>query len=293
VSTPAWAGRTWGGPIDWAPPLEPAPGKPTEVAALPETSPEAEAAAEPAAEPVPEPVAAAAPEPAPATAEATPPQPAPAPAEATAEATTEATAPGLCLAGEAASSWLTLRAGPSALSEEKARLTTADGPLHPSGPQRSRRTQLWVAVTSARGEGWVRARFLGPCAGQELPPLGAAEVFEVDRLLGRVARAISASEAGELAAALPEGGTALLGPAGAPALEAEDLLARLKDESALSGDLAAGAWEAGEAETLEGIGEALPLRHRYSGATLWFARVEGRPALVAIGPAPGPAASPE
>jgi hypothetical protein len=225
LRAPGWAGREWGGPLDWAPAADGTTGR--------ERAPARRAASR-------------------------------------------------CLAGEAASSWLTLREEPSPRGAEKGRLTSSHGPLRRSGAVRLRGTELWARVETSLGKGWVRARYLGPCEGDALPPRGAATAFEIDRLFGPAARALARSEAGALEALADPAGVILL--PGEELLAPGELLARLgRREGSSEGALSA-RWTLEEEGEAGAAGRATPVRERATGLTLWFARREGRPVLVALSP---------
>jgi hypothetical protein len=190
--------------------------------------------------------------------------------------------PGWCLAGEAAETWLTLRVQPGTRSPEKDRLTAQHGPVRTTGRVRARRTDLWVEVDSPLGPGWVRARYLGVCPGATLPRQGAAELFEVDRLLGPATAALLGTRTDRLEAILPAPGLILINGDRREPRDATALTEELAADDRLREEIRAALWTVGGPHRLEGLGEAIPVRSESGGLVLWFRRDAGRPALIAL-----------
>lgn len=230
LRAPEWAGREWGGAVDWAPP------EPTTAS----------------------------------------PAPPPSDAEASARGTPR------CLSGEAAETWLTLRETASARSAERGRLTSVHEPLLRTGEPRLRRKELWVEVETPLGRGWVRARYLGPCENRPVPADGAAEPFEIDRLLGPAIRALAEGDPVGLAALAPPDGILLL-PGPREPLEARELFARAAP-AGLAERAESAVWSLAAPGDAGGAGPARPVRDPATGLTLWFARRGGRSILLALAP---------
>ena len=143
-----------------------------------------------------------------------------------------------------------------------------------------------MEVDTPLGRGWVRARYLGPCEAGTLRLTGPAEPFEIDGLLGPSVQALAGDEVSGLSEIASPSGVLLL-PDGVEPLDAGELLRYVRERPWLTERLASARWSIGGAEE-ERLGPVAAVRDRESGLTLWFARREGGPMLVALSPGTAP-----